>query len=103
MTIEYLRAYPSRTRRVVAPEGEVWVTICPDEGLVLASAGKAGTTARAAAQSIGMVASIAIRSGADPAKVALTLRGQSHDRSHGGQEAVSISDAIGLAIWEATA
>ena len=94
-------AYPSRTRRVEAPEGIVWTTVClgDDHALVIARAGKAGTTATSAAQSIGVLATLAIRKGADPAAVALKLRGVSHDRQR-TTEAMSIADAIGIALWE---
>ena len=97
-------AYPSVTRCVEAPEGIVWVTSCigDDHALIIARAGKAGSTATSAAQSIGVLATMAVRKGADPAAVALKLRGVSHDRQR-TTEAMSIADAVGIALWEGIA
>ena len=80
------------------------VTVCigDDHALIIARAGKAGTTATSAAQSIGVLATMAIRYGADPLKVALKLRGVSHDRRR-DTEAMSIADAVGIALWEGIA
>ncbi len=104
MTMQTMVAYPSCTRRVDAPEGVVWVTSClgGDHTLIIARAGKAGSTATSAAQSIGVLVTLAIRNGADPAAVALKLRGVSHDRQR-TTEAMSIADAVGIALWEGIA
>ncbi len=93
--------YPSTTRRVGAPEGIVWVTMSlgGDHAIVIARAGKAGSTATSAAQSIGVLATLAIRTGVDPGTIALKLRGVSHDRQR-TTEAMSIADAIGIALWD---
>ena len=104
MTMKEMVGYPSATRRVEAPEGIVWVTMClgDDAAIVIARAGKAGSTATSAAQSIGVLATLAIRAGVDPGAIALKLRGVSHDRQR-TTEATSIADAVGLALWEGLA
>ncbi len=101
MTMQEMVGYPSTTRRIESPEGTLWVTVCvgDDYAFVGASAGKSGTTTRAAAQTMGVLAALAIRHGADQGEVALKMLGVTHDRGR-NCEATSLADAIGKTLWD---
>jgi len=108
MTLALETSYPTVTYRYACPEGTVFVKIARENGDVWIDAPVArnGSVVNANSNAIAALAGIALRHGATPIKVASALRGITHETSNplavknGNSIALSVSDAIGKAIWK---
>lgn len=98
--IEHL-PYTGTTYEWQSPEGDIYVTVVNDNAAywINAQIGFAGTASNSDAYAIGVLAGQAIRAGANPRTIALSLVGISNEKSNGlTQTALSAADAIGKSI-----
>ena len=90
---------PSSSVKITSPHGSVYCTFVdtPCKELIV-SAGKSGTEARAEAQALGKLASLALRKGASIEEVCRASNGATSQRANAERwEATSIADAVSLA------
>ena len=106
MTLAVGTPYPSATYEYATPEhggSSLYVTIAKRNGDVWVDAivGKAGSVIIADAEAIAALAGIALRHGAPPIKVALALKGITHDQTNKlSFDVLSVADGIGDALWQ---
>lgn len=95
----------SITIRRRTPEGTAFTTICYDvdsnqPNLMLVNIGKAGSRLNAAADWGARLAGAALRTGADPERVAEITAEITHESSNGDYEAASLADAVAQSLEE---